>query len=144
MPAARFFLDTNIILYSIDTIDSEKQAVANTLVRQAGSEKTGCISMQVVQESLAVLTSPKIKHGMKVDDIQRYLETTLKPLAKHLPMLPLYRQALSIQERWKFSFYDALLVAAALALDCDTLYSEDFQHGQRIEGLIVVNPFAEN
>jgi predicted nucleic acid-binding protein len=141
MPAARFFLDTNIIIYSVDTnAELRKQAIAEDLIEKA-LQGVGCISMQVVQECLAVLTSPKIKHGMTPSDILQYLETTLEPLAQPVASMALYRKALSIQERWKFGFYDALIVASALALDCDRLYSEDFQNGQRIEGLTVVNPF---
>ncbi len=142
MHAANFFLDTNVIIYSIDTVYPKKQAIALELVRKAKVDREGCISMQVVQECLAVMTSPKIQHAMSIGSIHDYLETTLEPLARPLSMPPLYRDALSIQERWKFSFYDALIVAAALALECDTLYSEDFQHKQRIEGLTIINPFV--
>ena len=138
----RFFLDTNILVYNFDPIDTRKQSIAKALVKRAASEKSGCISMQVVQECLSLMIS-KFKHLVTVSDARYYLENVLEPLAEPLPAMMLYRDALSIQERWRFGFYDALIMASALALDCDRLYSEDFQHGQRIEGLTVVNPFAE-
>ena len=55
----------------------------------------------------------------------------------------LYRTGLRIQVRYGYSFYDSLIVAAALGAGCTTLYSEDMQDGQRIEGLTIRNPFAE-
>lgn len=55
--------------------------------------------------------------------------------------MTLYQRGLEIAERWRFSFYDALIVAAALSAGCKTLYSEDLQHDQRLDGLRVVNPF---
>ena len=58
-----------------------------------------------------------------------------------MPTRALYQRALDLQTRYQFRFYDALIVAAALAAGCTRLYSEDLQHGQRIEGLTIVNPF---
>ncbi len=54
---------------------------------------------------------------------------------------PLYHRALDVQARWRFSFYDSLIVASALQAGCHTLLSEDLQHGQKMEGLTVVDPF---
>ena len=53
----------------------------------------------------------------------------------------LYHRALDFQARWRFGFYDSLIVAGALSAGCSKLLSEDLQRGQRIEGLTVVNPF---
>ena len=58
-----------------------------------------------------------------------------------MPSAGLYTQALELKARWKFSFYDSLIVAAALEAGCKRLYSEDLQHGQRIQGLRIENPF---
>ena len=58
-----------------------------------------------------------------------------------VPTPALYRRGLDVQERWKFGFYDSLIVAAALEAGCKRLLSEDMQHGQRIEGLRIENPF---
>ena len=142
MPAGRFLLDSNIPLYTFDDESPSKQARAKALMEKATQTGEGCISMQVVQECLSWLSS-KAKRKTTVAERRDYLENILEPLAKPLPPMPLYRDALSLQERWKFSFYDALIVAAALLLECDTLYSEDFQHGQRIEGLTIIDPFVE-
>jgi predicted nucleic acid-binding protein len=55
----------------------------------------------------------------------------------------LYQRALDIQARYRYGFYDALIIAAALEAGCIRLYSEDLQHGQRIERLTIENPFLE-
>jgi predicted nucleic acid-binding protein len=55
----------------------------------------------------------------------------------------LYERCLQVQQRWKFSFYDALIVAAALDAGCTRLISEDLQHDQRIDRLRIENPFVE-
>ena len=72
--------------------------------------------------------------------------TLLFPLWEINPIAPtpeLYQSGLRVQTRYGFSFYDSLIVAAALEAGCTTLYSEDMQDGQRIEGLTIRNPFAE-
>jgi predicted nucleic acid-binding protein len=53
----------------------------------------------------------------------------------------LYHRALDVQSRWRFSFYDSLIVAGAMAAGCRTLLSEDLQHGQNLDGLTVIDPF---
>lgn len=53
----------------------------------------------------------------------------------------LYQRALDVQSRWRFGFYDSLIVASALSANCTRLLTEDLQHGQRIEQLTVENPF---
>jgi predicted nucleic acid-binding protein len=69
--------------------------------------------------------------------------TFLSPLLRIYPSILLYKRGLIIQSRYQFSFYDSLIIAAALEVGCTTLYSEDLQHGQQIEQLIVKNPFIE-
>ena len=70
------------------------------------------------------------------------MENVLAPLFRVPASIPLYNRALDVQARYRYSFYDSLIVAAALDAGCDRLYSEDLQGGQRIEGLRVVNPFV--
>ncbi len=98
------------------------------------------ISFQVVQETLNVVTR-KFQTPVTLDDARDLLNDVLVPLWHVMPTQALYDRALDLQARYQFSFYDALIVAAALAAGCTRLYSEDLQHGQRIEGLIIQNPF---
>jgi len=65
----------------------------------------------------------------------------LTPLCRVFAGIELYRRALDVAERWRCSFYDALVVAAALQAGCRTLYTEDLPHGQRVDTLNIINPF---
>ena len=138
--AASSFIDTNVFVYQLDNSDPRKQAIANELVRDALRTQDACISFQVVQECLNVITT-KARVPLSSQDAQAYLEAVLAPLLQVGASIELYRRALDLRARWQFSFYDALIVAAALAAGCTRLLSEDLQHGQKVEQLTIVNPF---
>ena len=72
-----------------------------------------------------------------------FLDTVPAPLCRVFPGVPFYRRALSVKERWRFGFYDSLIVTAALEAGCGTLYTEDLQHDKQIEGLRIVDPFRQ-
>lgn len=139
MSAVDFF-DTNIFIYLIDDADPGKQATAENLVTLAMAENSACISFQVVQETLHVLTR-KFAHCVPPDIAVEILKHTLLPFWQVQPSVALYSRALSIQDRYRYSFYDSLVIAAALEAGCTRLYSEDMQHGQQIDGLTIENPF---
>lgn len=139
--SAEFFLDTNVFIYHLDTTDLAKLATAELIVHDALVEGNGCISYQVVQECLNVALR-KAEVALPIDAARSYLDTVLAPLMRVPASEALYHRALDIQARWRFGFYDSLIVAGALSAGCSTLLSEDLQHGQRIEGLTVVNPFV--
>ena len=134
------FFDTHIFVYQLDPTDKRKHKVAETLVRRALADETVCISYQVVQECLNTVTR-KAAVAMQPDRARQYLDVVLLPLMKVGASPALYQRALDVQLRWRFSFYDSLIVAAALSAGCSRLLSEDLQHGQRIESLTVENPF---
>jgi predicted nucleic acid-binding protein len=136
------FLDTNVFVYLFDETDERKRAVANNIVQEALASRSGQISHHVVQETLNVLTR-KLASPMSPQDAQRFLDQVLAPLWQVMPSFNFYRQGLEIQARYRFSFYDSLIVAAALESGCTRLLSEDLQQGQRIEGLTIVNPFVD-
>ena len=139
MPA-EFFLDTNILVYTFDATHPAKQARARELVEHALEHRTGVISYQVVQELLNVATR-KFARPLGPQQAQRYLNEVLEPLCGVFAGIDLYRKALALQERWRYSFYDCLIIASALQAGCRTLYSEDLQNGQSIETLTIVDPF---
>jgi predicted nucleic acid-binding protein len=134
------FLDSNVILYSIDHADASKLRVANALVGDALESKSALISFQVVQETLNI-AQRKFEVPISFEDAQALLQTVLIPLMQVLPSQTLYSEALRIKERYQFGFYDYLIVAAALSQKCKRLYTEDMKNGQIIEGLKIVNPF---
>ena len=139
MPASAF-IDTSIFVYQLDNADPRKQAIADEIIRDALATGSGCISYQVVQECLNVATR-KSKVALDAASAGRYLDVVLEPLRVVSASTRLYRGGLAIQAHYRLGFYDSMIVAAALSVDCTTLYSEDLQHGQRIEALTVVDPF---
>ena len=136
------FIDTNVFIYQLDTRDARKHAIADRIVGEALANETGCISFQVVQECLNTLLR-KAEIALDEASARAYLDTVLAPLDRVPSSVDLYRQALALQTRWKFSFHDSLIVAAALEAGCKRLLTEDLQHGQRIGSLRIENPFRK-
>jgi predicted nucleic acid-binding protein len=136
------FIDTNVFIYLFDETAPAKRAIAERLIQRALTDGSAAISHQVVQETLNVLTR-KLKRPLQPADARRFMDQVLAPLWRVMPSVALYHRALDLQARWQISFYDSLVVAAALLEGCKRLYSEDLQAGQRIEGLVIANPFAD-
>lgn len=141
MPPGRFFLDTNVLVYTFDLSTPEKRTVAQEMVELALTTRQGLISTQVVQEFLNVAGS-KFEKPLTSADLRRYLDQVLSPLCEVFTSLHLLGRALDVQERYRHGFYDSLIVAAALEAGCTTLYTEDLAAGQRIGSLEIVDPFA--
>ena len=136
----RFFIDTNIFVYSFDKSDTKKQETAKGIISHALDTFSGCISYQVIQEFLNVATQ-KFKIPLTRNDCHKYLEDILAPLCEIFSSINLYKDALEIKEGWQYSFYDSVIIGATLYADCKILYSEDLQHQQTINSLTIVNPF---
>ncbi len=79
---------------------------------------------------------------MTAADVDLFIDTFLVPLWRVMPSRVLYQRTLAVHERYRYSFYDSLIIAAALEAGCTRLLTEDMQDGQRIEGLTITNPFA--
>jgi predicted nucleic acid-binding protein len=136
----KFFLDTSVFVYTFDDGAPEKRERARALVAEALATGQGLTGYQAVQEFLNVATR-KFARPMTAAQAGRFLAEVLAPLCRVFASIELYRRALDLAERWRFSFYDALVVAAALQPGCRTLYTEDLPHGQRVESLHIRNPF---
>lgn len=132
------FLDSNVLLYLFDDVDEHKQSVATRLVESSISNGSALISYQVVQEVLNVLDR---KLALGTEDQRQFLGAVLMPLWNVSPTRNLYMRALDTKARYGFSFYDSLIVSAALEAGCKRLLSEDLQHGQKIGALEISNPF---
>ena len=136
-----FFIDTNIIVYSFDAGQRQKREKARELIIDALLNGHGVISYQVIQEFMNVATR-KFPVPLRKEEALMYLESVLSPLCSIFASQELFTLALSIQERTGYSYYNSLIVAAALSAGCHILYSEDMQDGREIEGLKIVNPFV--
>jgi predicted nucleic acid-binding protein len=135
----RTFFDTNILVYLYDADAAEKKEKARTLFENEARAGRALLSTQVLQEFYVAATR-KLAEPLPADiaeEVVRYLST--------LPLVAIdadrILSAIARSRRLHFSFWDSLIVEAALAGGADRLLSEDFQHKQRIEGLRVENPF---
>jgi predicted nucleic acid-binding protein len=137
---ARYFLDTNVIVYSVDLTSPLKRQRARELVTDGSTSKRGIISYQVVQEFVNVALR-KFQSVVTRSDLEAFLQGALFPMMA-VPSSPwLFREALLLREANQLSWYDSLIVAAAMQGGCQILYSEDLQHGRRFGDLVVENPF---
>ncbi len=138
---AKFFLDTNVLVYSFDQSVPEKQQLATHLIETALQNEQGTISSQVIQEFLS-LAGRKFASPLNLRAQRLYLSTVLRPLCHHYPSEGFYERALDTADLTGFSLYDSLIVTAAIDCNCAYLFSEDMQHGRNIQGLTILNPFA--
>ncbi len=138
--SARFFLDTNIFVYSFDASSPKKAEQARKLIRNAIETGGGIISYQVVQEFFNVALR-RFSKPMSSLDAEQYLSTTFRPLLSVHSSPALYGEALRIGARFQLPWYDSLIVASAIEGQCEVLYSEDFQDGQQVGSVKLSNPF---
>ena len=139
--STRFFLDTNIFVYSFDASSAKKAAQATKLIRKGIETRGGIVSYQVVHEFFNVALR-RFAKPMSSVDAEQYLSTTFRPLLAVHSSSALYGEALRIGARFRLAWYDSLIVASAIEGQCDVLYSEDFQDGQQIGSVTIANPFA--
>jgi predicted nucleic acid-binding protein len=136
-PVKDCFIDTNVWLYAfIESDDPAKSAVARTLVQTT----TPSISIQVVNEVCANLLKRASATEQEIRDLLHafFEKYRLIPLAETVLL-----DASRLRDRFSLSYWDSLIVAAALASGASVLYSEDMQDGLEIRGdLRIVNPFA--
>jgi predicted nucleic acid-binding protein len=138
--SGRFFLDTNIFVYSFDQSAAAKSKRAAQLIREALTTQKGVISYQVVQEFFNVALR-RFSQPMQAADAELYLSTVFRPLLGVHSSPALFAEALHLQAQSGLSWYDSLIVAAAIQARCDLLFTEDLQHDQRFGALQVRNPF---
>ena len=144
IPGERTFLDTNIFIYDVDRGAPEfKRRIAFDVIRAALAQPGYVISYQIAQEFLNVVTG-KFAGFITCEHALDYLESVLRPLMLVHSSAHLFRAALEIRERYRISWYDSLIVAAASEAKCSVLYTEDLQHGMQFGGVRVINPFLQS
>lgn len=134
------FVDTNVFVYLYDSAQPEKQLRAREWIELVMQLRLGRISYQVLHELYATLTR-KLKKGVTRAEAQQLVRglTPWEPVPIDNQMI---EQSWSIEERYDLSWWDSLIVAAALRSQCSLLLTEDLQHGQIFSrSLRVVNPF---
>lgn len=136
----RVFLDTNVFLYVYDEDAPEKRTAAREVIGRHGLENELCISTQVIQEFYFNL-SRKFARRLPEQAILRATED-LRDLTTIQVDVEMIFEAIALSKKIRISFWDALIVQAALQANCTLLVTEDLQHGRRLGGLTIVNPFG--
>jgi predicted nucleic acid-binding protein len=137
------FLDTNIFVYAFLASEPRKRVKAVELIEASLGSGQGCISYQVVQE-FANVARKKFATRLSADDCKAFIDAAMQPLNRVTSSTPLIAAALDLQDELKYSFYDCVMLAAALQAGADTLYTEDLQHWQLVHGTLrIVNPFLD-
>ena len=139
--SARFFLDTNIFVYTFDYSAPLKSRRATQLIKRASDSGAGIVSYQVVQEFFNVAFR-RLQPPMTAAEAEQYLITVFRPLMAVHSSPALFMEGLRIAAKHRLPWYDSLIIAAAVEGQCELLYSEDFQQGRSIEGLRIENPFS--
>jgi len=137
----RYFVDTNLLVYAYDSSAGKKWELSSDIISLLWKYRTGVISTQVVQELFVILTH-KVKRPIPPEKAKEIIADIL-----HWPLIvndaENILRAVDLQITYRFSFWDSLILQAAISSRSDCLLSEDFQHGQVIESVTVVNPFLE-
>ena len=137
------FLDTNIFVYAFLASEPRKRAKAVELIEASLGSGRGSISYQVVQE-FANVARKKFVTRLSTGDCKAFIDAAMQPLNRVASSTALIHTALDLQDELKYSFYDCVMIAAALQAGANTLYTEDLQHWQLVHGqLRIVNPFLE-
>lgn len=132
------FLDTNILIYSVDRADSAKQDVAISTIERHAREKTGVLSTQVLQEFYSAATRKlgiePLEARQLVRDFRIFDTVQVTP--------ELIEEGINCSILNRISFWDGLIVASASIARCSEILSEDLADGQAIQGVRVRNPFG--
>jgi predicted nucleic acid-binding protein len=139
MPSGREFVDANVLVYAEDASAGRKQEAAAALMRRLWTERTGCLSVQVLQEFFVTVTS-KVRKPMSAEGA----EERVRDLSHWIVFAPTASDvlgAISLARQHRLSFWDAMVVEAAAQLGCPTLWTEDLQDGLRLRGVTIRNPF---
>lgn len=137
----KVFLDTNIMVYAHDRSSGDKYAVAREIMDYLWESRRGVISVQVLQEFFVCVTQKTLKPLLikNARIILEYLSTwDIVANDKYITL-----KAIDIQERYRFSFWDSMIIQAAIQGQARILLSEDLPDGQVVEDLKILNPFSE-
>lgn len=133
------FVDTNILIYAEDRDSGRKHEIARDLVIELWDDHDGVLSIQVLQEFFVNVTR-KLRRPLTpakaLQIVQEYLTWTIVENTGDLLVA-----AIELQQKARLSFWDAMVVQAAIDAGCDRLYSEDLNTGQKFGPIVIVNPF---
>jgi len=133
------FLDTNIVVYAHDRTSGEKYKIAKEIFEKLWKERRGILSTQVLQEFFYIATI-KIRDPLSLLKAREVVEKLL-----HWQVVVNdgrnILQAIEIHKKYKYSFWDSLIIQAAISGEAEVLLTENLQNGQVIDSVKIVNPF---
>jgi predicted nucleic acid-binding protein len=133
------FVDTNILIYAHDISAGQKHSRARELIRDLWQSAEGCLSVQVLQEFYVNVTQ-KVAKPLPAETAAQII-ADLSVWEVHCPKTEDVLGAIRLQKRYQLSFWDAMIVASALQLGCQVLWSEDLNAGQVYDQVEVQSPF---
>jgi len=135
---ANVFVDTNVLIYAVDQADLQKQQAAQAWRQWLWETNRGRISFQVLQEfyvnAIKKQLSAQAEIRKEIEDLM-----TWQPIPLDASVIA---RAWKIEDRYRISFWDSLIIAAARVADCGYLLTEDLQRGQELDGVMIVDPFV--
>lgn len=136
---ASCFVDSNVLVYARDLTEQDKQQRATLWIEQLGMIGVGRLSYQVLVEAYSALTRPGKRH-LEPLAARTYISNFRhwRPIVTEANVIG---AAWNVQDRFGLNWWDCLIVGAARVAACEYLLTEDLQHRQDLDGLLVVNPF---
>jgi predicted nucleic acid-binding protein len=138
-PSNLQFVDTNILIYAHDRSAGNKHFRARELVQELWQSSEGCLSIQVLQEFYVNVT--RIVAKPLVREAAMQIIADLSAWQVHRPGVEDLLDAIRLQDRYQLSFWDSMIIASALQLGCQTIWSEDLNPGQVYDSARVLSPF---
>jgi predicted nucleic acid-binding protein len=131
------FIDTNILIYAHDRGAGRKWDASKDLLTRLFEERSGALSLQVLAEFYAAATKKLAMSSEEAEEILADLKSWIIHRPDHEDLLA----AVRLHRRHQLAWWDALILRSAQALECSTLWSEDFSNGQKLGTVTVRNPF---
>jgi predicted nucleic acid-binding protein len=140
--SAKVFVDTNVLVYSRDASEPEKQQQSMAWMIHLWKKHTGRLSFQVIQEFYSTVTT-KLQPGMDIQSARADVQSLFawRPIPVNADVV---QGAWLIQDRYKLSWWDSLIVSAAQIGDCGYILTEDLQENQSFSDVLVINPFLHS
>jgi len=133
-------IDTNVLIYSIDTSDAAKQEIADGVVERLIAAR-GCMPLQCLSEFYALTTRKRLITPHQAERVvERMLMSLVIVSAEALDVV----EAMHLQQQHGMQYFDALLIATARRVGCTLFLTEDMQHGRSFGGITVDNPFRSD
>ena len=133
------FVDTNVLLYAHDHSAGQKHIRARELVRELWQSGEGCLSVQVLQEFYVNVTR-KVANPL-ASEVAAQIIADLSVWQVHRPGVEDVLDAIRLQDRYQVSFWEAMIIASAFQLGCQTIWSEDLNPGKDYDQVKVLSPF---